>query len=229
NRTPRFKRGISEMYVAAAESWQRIAFANRARATEMLRRYEESTGKTVDLSPEQMMDTSGLEITATETPFLKQMLMTPGWLASVFEASDIQVLISPQSVGFVTCDTPVVPVPSAGLPTPYGVGIAMPGAIRYFPLTHRLCLRLGQPDYGFGYRKISRKAVDVINCNVVAHSDRFVMGPNRSELLGVVEASGSTEMDAEPRIQVQSVSQTDDDGLIKMQYTAGRYFHHPEV
>jgi hypothetical protein len=142
-RLPTVGRDISETYARSIEELGRIAFANVERAQAVLDRHAEQTGETVDVSAESMVEAiqgKHLKFTATEIPFLTNMMEQAGTLKKLIMKLEWEILVASAATGFIICDSPVVIVPPKGGDQ---VGFLVPGAVKYFPLTRDLCLRLG--------------------------------------------------------------------------------------
>jgi hypothetical protein len=229
-RTPCFRRGIESLYIKNAELMSRIMFATPERAKEAIERYHQDDTVQTTVTPESMVEAvlgEHLQVKVTEAPFLSQLLSLPEKLEPILEASNAEVLIAPENTGFIFCDNPIVAVPPEGFDINCGdgVGIAYPGAIRYFPLTRGLCLRLGEPDFGFRYRRVAREIVRTVNCNVAANSERFIMGSDHAQLQSAVKKSRSQELDPGEHIRVEIVEETKDNGLVKIMVQPRRYFY----
>jgi hypothetical protein len=165
---------------------------------------------------------SSFDIIATETAFLTQMVEQAVSLTDVLMRLNWEVLIAPRDTGFLICDCPVVVVPPNGSKQ---VGFVVPGSTKYFPLSRHLCLRLGDPGRKRSLRRIGKEDVRIINQNIAANSERFIMGPSRVQLENVVSRSGCTEMETMPRFTVQTVK-SDEDGAIQMlSAQPRRYFY----
>ncbi len=224
-RLPSKRRQISEQYERTAVDAMRVTFANTDRAKEVLDRLAEKTGTRDDMSPElmvQFVKGDNMRLVATEIPFLTNLISQAQELSGLIARFDWQVLVSPEDRGFITCDDPLVIVPPEGV---RNVGLAVPGAVKYLPLTRHLCLRLGDFDAGLTFRNIDGETVRTVNKNIAADSDRFIMGPVLSQLQKIVEQSGSTEVDATPRWTTEIVRQDDDGLLRKFTMNPTRYFY----
>jgi hypothetical protein len=163
-----------------------------------------------------------LKTVATEVPFLRHMFSQAEGISEMIEQLDWQVLIAPPSVGFIICDNPAVVVPPQGCAS---IGILIPGTVKYFPLTRQYCLRLGSSRHSFSYRKISTETVQVVNRNIAANSERFVMGPDRAQLLSTIKHSGSIEHDSTPRFTVETLNADDHGSFQKLTRRPTRYFY----
>ncbi len=133
-----------------------------------------------------------------------------------------EVLVASDQTGFLLCDCPVVIVPPKGSNE---VGFVVPGSAKYFPLTRGLCLRLGEPGGSRKFRNIDSEAVRLVNMNIAANSERFIMGPSRVQLEHVVARSGSAAMESTPRFIVETVQSDDDGALQKISMQPRRYFY----
>lgn len=141
-----------------------------------------------------------MEVVPNEVPFLNHMFPQAQSLSNAIERLEWQILISPLQTGFITCDSPVTIVLPRGTKD---IGFAIPGAIKYFPLARDFCLRLGEKGFGFSKRKVNKDTVQVINRNIAANSERFIMGPDNAQLQSVVLSSESTEGDITPRFTIE--------------------------
>jgi len=127
-RLPSIGRAISTVYVEGATERMRLMFANVERARIVLEKYARETGDPVNVSPESMVEAvkrNELEITATEIPFLTNMLQQAVTLGRLIAQLNWQVVMASPETGFITCDSPVVVVPPKGSAA---VGFLVPGA-----------------------------------------------------------------------------------------------------
>jgi hypothetical protein len=198
--------------------------ANVERMRSIIQRYARDTGKPITLSAESMVEAvrgGHVKATATEVPFLQGIFSQAKSLSGVIRQLDWQILEAPSTTGFVICDSPVVVVPPRGV---NDVGFLVPGAVKYFPLTRRYCLRLGDAGGAFVHRTVGKGTVQIINYNIAASSERFIMGPEKAQLVSVVRYSESIEEDRTPRFTTETVG--DGDGsLLKMTFQPRRYFY----
>jgi hypothetical protein len=104
------------------------------------------------------------------------------------------------------------------------VGFLVPGAVKYFPLTRRYCLRFGDAGGAVSHRKVGKGTVQIINYNIAANSERFIMGPEKAQLVSVVRHSESIEEDLTPRFTTETV-EGGDGSLLKMTFQPRRYFY----
>jgi hypothetical protein len=230
-RLPWFKKAMSAIYESTAEQAARIAFATQERAARVLGQLEKAIGEPSGVTPESMVEAvqgRRLTLKATERPFLQNMIQQSESIAKVIESLDWQVLIAPGSSGFITSDNPLVLVAPKEFDSERfgdGIGFGIPGAIKYFPLTRRLCLRLGDLDSGFVYTNVDSEMVRVVNHNVAAHSDRFIIGPDRNQLESVIIRSHSTDLEPGDRFTVETVRQDQDRALQKFTIRRRRDFY----
>jgi Protein of unknown function (DUF4238) len=120
-------------------------------------------------------------------------------LAGVLMRLQWEILEAAQDTGFILCDCPVVVVPPKGCDQ---VGFAVPGSAKYIPLSRQLCVRLGEPGRKRSFRKLDKEAVRIVNQNVAANSERFIMSPSRIQLESIVSRSGCATMESTPRLPV---------------------------
>jgi hypothetical protein len=112
---------------------------------------------------------------------------------------------------------------------PKGLELDLLDGQGYVPLTRTLCLRMGERDYGFSYRNASKEEVRVINQNIAVNSERFVMGPSRTQLEHVVARSGTIAPDPAPRTAVDVVQRYRDSGLIRFTFWPQRGYFYPKT
>ena len=177
------------------------------------------------MSAESMVEavrSGSIEAVATEVGFLRHIFSQAESLSHVIEGLHWQILMAPSGTGFVICDSPVVVVPPRGSSS---VGFLVPGVITYFPLSRVRCLRLVYGDRSISYRKISKETLQIINYNIAANSDRFIMGPDKAQLVSIVSRSESDREEAKPRFTVETVEQGDDGSLQKLTFQPRRYFY----
>lgn len=222
-RLPSFARQISELYVSSAEEMMRLMSVDVGRMQSVIERVQEA-GKSIDVSAESMVDAireKQIEVVATEVPFLSHIFDQAESISDVLEGLDWQILVAPHTTGFIVCDNPVVVVPPSGSPF---VGFLVPGTVSYFPLTRKFCLRLCSTKSSI-YRKISKETVQTVNHNIAAHSERFVMGPDKAQLMSTVLNSGSSEEDFAPRYTIEMLNQDDHGSFQKLTVHPRRYFY----
>lgn len=198
-RVPASKAMIAMVHETGAEDLMDVMFADVERATEVLNDYAAKTGERLDTTPEAMVKavkSKSIKAVATERPFIESLVKQTESIARVFDELDIKILISPQQVGFVLSDNPVTLVPPTGQAS---AGFKSPRTFTFMPLTRSFCLRLGQPGSGRGPKKIDRETVRLINENTAISSDRFVMGPSKTQLESVIRRSRTTDLDETPR------------------------------
>jgi hypothetical protein len=225
HRTPSFARIVSETYVAGAEELMRLMTVSVGRMQSVLDRYSQETGESTNISAESMVEAvreRRIRPVATEMPFLHHIFSQAERISEIFEQLDWQVLIAPHNVGFIICDNPAVVVPPEGCPS---VGVLVPGTVKYFPLGRQYCLRLGTSSHSFSYRTISKETVQVINRNIAANSERFVMGQDKAQLMSTITLSGSVEQDPTPRFTVEILNADDHGSFQKLTRHPTRYFY----
>jgi len=225
NRTPTFRRTISEMYEAVAAETMRLMAVSVGRMQSVFDRYSRETGEPNNSSAESMVEAireNRIRPVATEGPFLHHIFGQAEDISKIIDRLDWQILIAPYNAGFLICDNPVVVVPPEGCNS---VGFLVPGTVAYFPLGSRYCLRLSISDHSFSYRKISKESVQRINRNIAANSERFVMGPEKAQLMSTVRLSGSVEQDSTPRHTVETLNPHDHGSFQKLTRQPTRYFY----
>lgn len=225
SRLPSTSKYISDIYRNAAEEFMRLSSVSVDRMEGLLTQYSETSGEELTVSAESMVEAikgKHLEVVVNERPFLEHIFHQADFLSKIFLGMCWDILLSPARTGFILCDDPFVVVP------PFGgkdIGIGIPGAVKYFPLSRRFCLRIGDAGQEFRYRKIDEEMVATINKNVAANSERFIMGPDKAQLEDVVVDSGSSRMDPEPRRKTFVMNQTDRGSHQVVTTVPGRYFY----
>ena len=224
NRLPSVGKAVSEMWNKIGTGMLRGMTANVGRMQSILERYTRETGKSVAVSAESMVEAvrkDQIEVVATERPFLSGIFTHAETVGGALLQLDWQILMAPTVTGFVICDSPVVVVPPRGVKD---VGLLVPGTVIYFPLNYGHCLRFGEAGQSLSYRNVSKETVRIINYNIAATSERFVMGPEKAQLVSVVKRSESSEEDLTPRFTIESVDGSDGP-LLKMTFQPRRYFY----
>lgn len=229
-RTPVFRELTIQNYRAMGEEFLRIGFTDVERARQFLERYREQTGDRADtVTAESLVEAvvgGHLRLTVNEGPFLRHMLKQVEFLARWIAAFDWQVVKAPKGTGFILCDYPFVVVPPEEHPDAVGLGFR--GAVKYFPLTRRLCLRMTDPGYGFSYVKTSKEGVRIINQNVAVNSERFIMGPIREQLEHVIARSNTAAPDPAPRTVVEAIQSDRDSALYRFNFWPRRQYFYPK-
>jgi hypothetical protein len=87
------------------------------------------------------------------------------------------------------------------------------------------CLRIGDIGFRLMPRKVSKETVQVINRNIAANSERFIMGPDMAQLQSIVKTSESLDEDTSPRFTIQAEEQDEDGSLQKITFQPRRYFY----
>jgi hypothetical protein len=224
-RVPTMSRDIRATYAQLINELCRVAFATVERAQSILEQVERETGEAIHLTPESMVESvreKQFEIVATETTFLTNMTDQAMRLATILQQLDWEMLIASDETGFIVCDCPVAVVPPKGC---NDVGFMVPGSAKYFPLSRQLCLRLGEPGKRRRLRGLDKEGVRTVNLNIAANSERFVMGPSKVQLENVVNRSGSQQIEATPRMIIETVESDDDGSLQKLVSQPRRYFY----
>jgi Protein of unknown function (DUF4238) len=224
-RVPTINRDLRATYAKAIEELSRITFANVERAKAVMERYVRDTGEPLNVTPESMVQAvqgKHLKFVTTEIPFLTSMMNQALSLAKLLTRVDWEVLVASEDTGFIICDCPVVVVPPKGSDQ---VGFLVPGSAKYFPLSRHLCLRLGEPGRSRKHRKMDNEAARIVNLNIAANSERFIMGPSRVQLENIVSRSGSAKMESTPRFLIETVESDEDGALQKLTAQPRRYFY----
>lgn len=213
------------IYTAGGNDLLEMAFSTPERAKASLQRYEEGTGKKLNVSAESMVDSirkGKIEARANEIAFLRGIATHTDFIAQTLAQLKLDILVSPSAVGFVLTDNPFTTVPAEG---DNRVGIGNFETFTYIPATRNICLRYGVTAHN-AFRDITREDVRLINQNLAVNSERFIIGPNRIQLESVIRRSASVATDPGPRFAFEK-TQTADGGILRKlsQVPRRRYFY----
>jgi hypothetical protein len=230
SRLPSMREFVTTMWEQSIKENMRLTAVNEGRMQSVINQYERDTGDKISVSAKTMVEAiqhDRLKVVVSETPFLKYVFDTAKIVADTVIRASWEVLRTPAGTGFILCDAPVVVVPRQGVPH---VGFHVPGTVTYVPLTRSDCLRLSNPSRyrRLRYRDVDSETVALINQNIAASSDRFVMGPSKQELETVVELSGSATSYATPRVTFGRYGQTDDESYGILTVNPRNYFYLPD-
>jgi hypothetical protein len=227
SRLPSFGRAVSKAYEVNMDQAMRMQFANVDRATATLNELAAWSGETVELEPASMVKAvlnKEIKIAATERPFLENMFEMAARLGGWMGDADWSFLVAPTTHPFILCDHPFTSVPPEGIALD-GVGPGLPGVVSYFPITKRLCLKLYYGRFAMRYWDIDSLYVRLINRNIAANSERFIMGSNRQQLEDIVLSSGCDGFEAGERFSVDVLTSNEMKALVKFSFPPGRYFY----
>jgi hypothetical protein len=216
---------ISGVYKNAVEEMMRLSTVSVDRMKSLLDDYSEKTGDVVNVSPESMVEAvrgNHLELVINERPFIEHIFHHAGFMSEIFLQMSWDILTSPYGMGFILCDDPLTIVPPRG---GSDIGLGIPGAVKYLPLSRQFCLRIGDVGATLRYRKIDESTVGIINQNIAANSERFILGPDKDQLEKIVVDSASVEMDSVPRWTQKVINQDDSGSLQILTRNPRRYFY----
>ena len=106
-----------------------------------------------------------------------------------------------------------------------GVGYGVPGVANYFPLTGRLRVRFRRTSHAFRYQSVDSRTVRVVNHNIAANSDRFIIGKELWQLEAIVQKSGCTELEPGVRSSVEILKAGEDESFVAFTLHPRRYFY----
>lgn len=219
---------MRSIYEAGAADLMGMMFSTVDRARASVRQYERDTGEKVNVSAESMVDSvknRSVEPKATEIPFLRSLGEHAGFIAQTLAGLSLQILISPDAIGFILTDNPFTIVPAPG---DNRVGIANWGTFTYIPITRKLCLRYGMVRRN-AFRQIEREDVRLINQTLAVNSERFVMGPSQVQMESVIRRSDSTTMDPAPRFSLDKIPDKDGGTIRQLTQLVRRRYFHPNL
>lgn len=224
SRAPSMREFVTSSWEAHTKESMRLRAVNEDRMQSTIDRYVEETGETIEASAKTMVEVvrrGGLKVVVTEVPFLRHIFSTGQMVSQTVMQTSWQVLIASPDSGFISCDHPVAVIPAQQSSR---VGFFVPGTVTYVPLTRRVCLRLSGRDRTFRYRPVDQQTVRVINQNIAANSDRFILSPVKEQLESIVACSGSQQMDGR-RFTFEFIKQTDDESIHVLSNNPRRYFY----
>ena len=65
----------------------------------------------------------------------------------------------------------------------------------------------------------------VVNLNIAANSERFIMGHSRVQLENIVSHGGCAKIESTPRFTIETVQSDDNEALQKISAQLRRYFY----
>jgi Protein of unknown function (DUF4238) len=133
-------------------------------------------------------------------------------------------LVAPTTHPFILCDHPFTSVPPQGIPLD-GIGPGLPGVVSYFPISKRLCLKFYFGEFATKFLDIDSLYVRLVNRNVAANSERFIMGTSREQLEDIVVSTGSNEFEPGEQFSVTVLKSNDNASFVKFGFPPGRYFY----
>ena len=121
--------------------------------------------------------------------YIKTIIPNSEMISNVFSHMNWTIILTPSNSGFITTDSPIQTIPPAnyGSNKLKGYGIATEGATNIFPLSRNACLALFDSGNGFGYLVFNRKQVRDFNIWLSSTCDRFIIGPNESQIRHLVK------------------------------------------
>jgi hypothetical protein len=228
SRIPSMRDYVTKMWEQSITEMMRLNSVNEGRMQSVINKYERDTGDKLDVSAKTMVETirrGGIKLVITETPFLRYVFDTAKMIADSIISASWEILRAPVETGFILCDAPVTVVPPRGVDQ---VGFHVPGTVTYVPLARGHCLRLTRPYRRLRYRNVDRETVELINQNIAANSDRFVMSPVREELEAVIELSGCKTPNKIPRASFWELEKDDNGSFQGFKMNPRSYFYLPD-
>jgi hypothetical protein len=202
-RLPSTAKIIRELHERAADAIMRMTAATEERMQATIDNYVRDTGKNIDVSAKSLVEAvqqNQLHVTANKSVSLESMVEQAKLVSNFLETLPWQILEAPVDSGFIICDNPVTVVPPWGVDN---IGFGIPGTVIYFPLTRRLCLRAGGIGPKLATRPINRDITQVINRNIAANSERFMMGPLKGQLETIIGQTDTAERPSGPRASIE--------------------------
>jgi hypothetical protein len=227
-RMPSFARAVKALVEANMDEWLQISFGTAERAEQAIRAVEKETGEPQNIEAHSMVEAvkgRRIKAHANETMFLDQMFLQANTLGHWLEESAAwTLLVAPQTTGFILSDQPFVSVPSPGA-LPEAISYGTPGATTYVPLKRSLCLQVRSGYFDFRYQHVDSRIVRMVNHNIAANSERFILAADRPQLESVLEKSGSACMDEGERFNIEVIRPDQDNTFVKFVMKPRRYFY----
>lgn len=222
-RVPSFAMAVSAAVEMMMNEGLRVQFANVERVQSALHHYQEATGESLNVEAASMVDSIAtnrvrIRAAATERPFLESMFDQAKLLAGFVAKSNWTILISPPGAGFISSDVPLVSLPPPNLDlTDTGIGYGIPGGINYFALSNKMCLEMRFGGYCYRYVNVDRRYVRMVNRNIAATSDRFVISSSDRQIKSIVDDCGLAAMEYTKRVAVDVIKANTGEPLVRVQ------------
>jgi hypothetical protein len=229
SRLPSMREFVTTMWERGIKETMRLTAVNEGRMQSVINNYERDTGDKIEVSAKTMVEViqrDGLKVVVTERPFLKHVFDMAKLVADSVIRASWQILRAPVESGFILSDAPVTIVPRRGIRQ---IGFHVPGTVTYIALSRAACLRLSRKGpQGIQYKYPGSDTIALVNQNIAANSDRFVMSPSRQELESVVALSRCEVSSKTPRATFQRHRQNDDESLEVITVNPRNYFYLPD-
>lgn len=143
----------------------------------------------------EFMKKHDVKIVPNRNLSLQAMMDQLNEVAHFFMQMDWVVFLHNKKTFFVTCDNPFFLYPPVDFPKQsfYGYGLLTPGASKYIPLTAKTAITMYdvRSDKKAGnvfYKMIDdRKSVRLMNCDIAANTERFLIGKDKGMLERIVK------------------------------------------
>jgi len=202
-RLPAMAMMILDLHERALDAIMRMTAANEERMQHAIDDYERNTGGKINVPAKALTEAvqdNQLVVKANKSVSLEAMVEQAKTISQFVEPLPWQILEASVDSGFIICDSPVTVAPPSGV---NDIGVGIPGTVTYFPLTRRLCLRVGGDGPALESRSIDRNTVRVINRNIAANSERFIMGPLKCQLETIIAEANASQRPRSPRASVE--------------------------
>lgn len=201
-RLPSTAKIIRELHERAANAVMQMTAATEERMQSTIDNYVRETGKNIDVSAKSLVEAvqqNQLQVTANKSVSLESMVEQAKFVSDFLGTLPWQILEAPVESGFIISDNPVTVVPPWGV---HDIGFGIPGTVTYFPLMRRLCLRVGGTGSKLTSRPVDRDTVRIINRNIAANSERFIMGPLKVQLETIINQTNTLERPLKSRASI---------------------------
>jgi hypothetical protein len=207
SRTPDYEKGYREMTDKVTREMTRLAYPDEAAVAEDIRKFEQETGKKLDVPPAiafEMLHSQDLMYVPHRNETIGAMLRLSTEVAPVFAEMTWTVLHAPPKRSYLTSDAPFVTYPPRGWDPQglMGVGLLTPGVENVVPLTSKVALAITHGDKGVRHLPASDFSVQITNHGVARRSDRYIISPSEKLLRSVVRRAAAAEQGKDPRVVV---------------------------
>lgn len=206
NRVPDFEESVNKMHESIIKKMSNMMFQDEERAESVIDKYEQDTGKKMDVSPKELVDFKKnipVKYKIHRNVSLAAMFEVSLDLAQCFNQMDWRLLHAPHITSFITTDNPFILLPPANHKSRfYGTGIAMRGTKKIVPLTQSLCLVMLDRGTLTVHKDIDIEMAKEINLDIACFSDRFVIGREESLVREMVKIAKLDQWKYKGRLKV---------------------------
>lgn len=182
-RVPEFEAQVNATTAHLLDRLTRMAFVDEQRAQASIDETERFTGEPAGVTAAEMVEFAAkgeYDLRIHRNLSLEMMVSLAPDLAARFLQMEWAFLRAPDGVRFLTTDSPFILVPPLDWaernPLRGGLGIAIRGVRKIFPLSGSVALVMFDAGTLVTYRNVSAEAVHDVNEQLAADAFRFVVG-----------------------------------------------------